>query len=400
MKEYILKLWDSGEIPAEAKLLTFTTSIRWIGWGFAESLIPVFLYTFGHSFADAGLLRSSYDIAFIIALPLVGVFADRMRATTLVLIGLFMYIFCGAAYFLAGMTGLVIFVVLARGINGVAFAFDGVGRNTCLRRHTEPSHLATVFGYFDMVANFWWMAAAAVGIILVKYVSIPNLLFLITPTTLIAMIILIRYRKKKTEKMGVPGEHPKVPFVVAFKEMKGWNGKLKTLLLFNFFFAFAGAILAFFLPIQAYINGDGLTSVIVMGIVLTLPTLFSWRLGKLFDGKGASIFTQSLFLFAVLIFSLVFWHQYIWQLIVLFLVSMIVELLYLGTNEMVTMSAQPEHFGRVDGVMRSVADIGGMIGPLMIGVIMDSYGVPTAYAVLGTIILALAVVFYITIRQK
>lgn len=399
MKEYMLKLWDSGDIPREAKLLTTITSIRWIGWGFAESLIPVFLYSFGRSYADAGLLRSSYDIAFIIALPLVGVFADRMRATTLVLIGLFLYLFCGLGYFLAGMTGFVMFVVFARGMNGVAYAFDGVGRNTCIRRHTAPSKLATVFGYFDMVADFWWMLAAAAGIVLVKYYSIATLLFLITPTSLIAIIILIRFRKQKTEKVGL-SERPKVPLMVAFKEMKSWNSKLKSLLLFNFFFAFAGAILAFFLPIQAYVNGDGLTSVIIMGIVLTLPTLFSWQLGKLFDGKGAKIFIQSLFLFAVLIFSLSIWQQYAWQLIVLFLVSLIVELLYLGTNELVTMNAEPEHFGRVDGVMRSVADIGSMIGPLMIGVIMDSYGVPVAYAVLGTIILLLAVVFYFTVKKK
>ncbi len=111
--------------------------------------------------------------------------------------------------------------------------------------------------------------------------------------------------------------------------------------------------------------------------------------------KGKKFFTQSLFLFAFLILSLVFWKAYIWQLIVLFAVSLIAELLYLGTNEMVTVNAQPEHLGRIDGIMQSVADIGGMTGPLVVGVIMDSYGVPVAYSALGIIILALAVVFWI-----
>ena len=328
MKEYMLKLWDSGDIPHEAKLLTRITSIRWIGWGFAESLVPVFLYSFGHSFADAGLLRSAYDIAFIIALPLVGVFADRMRATTLVLIGLCLYVFCGTSYFLAGMTGLVVFVVFARAIHGVSFALDAVGRNTCIRRHTPASKLATVFGYFDTVAYFWWMVAACVGMFLIKYISIPNLLFLVAPTSLISIIILVRYRKQKIERStGVEREVASVSSI--FKELKFWDTKLKSLLLFNFFIAFTGAIVVFFLPIQAYINGDGYNSVILMGIIVVLPTIFSWRLGKLFDGRGAQIFTKILFLFAGLIFSLVFFQTYIWQLVVLFLVSLIIELLSL-----------------------------------------------------------------------
>ena len=399
MKEYILKLWDSGEIPAEAKLLTRITSIRWIGWGFAESLIPVFLYSFGHSYADAGLLRSAYDIAFIIALPLVGVFADQMRATTLVLIGLFLYLFCGASYFFAGMTGFAIFVVLARALNGVAFSLDVVGRNTCIRRHTPSSKLATVFGYFDMVANFWWMVAACIGIFLIKYFSIPNLLLMIVPATLISIIILVRFRNKKTEHTH--GIHREVvPLSSILKEVTFWDSKLKSLLLFNFFIAFTGAIIGFFLPIQAYINGNGYDSVILMGIIIVLPTIFSWRLGKLFDGKGIQIFTKSLIAFTALVFSLAFFQTYIWQVVVLFLVSLIVELLSLGTNEMMAVYAKPEHFGRVDGIMRSVADIGSMIGPLMIGIVMDSYGVPVAYTLLGVIISAVTIVFYLTIQKS
>lgn len=395
MKKHILQFWNTKEIPYPVKVLTAVTSIRWIGWGFAESLLTIFIFSFGHTFAQAGLLRSTYDIAFIIALPIVGVFADRMRATTLVLIGLILYLFVGVAYLLSGVMGAAIYIVLARGINGVAYAFDGVGRNTCIRRHTPPSKLATVFGFLDTISNFWWIMAALSGIFLVNYFSIPSLLFVITPTAFISIIILLNYRNKKIEKVETHIRE-KVPFSSVLKEIKFWDFKLKSLLLFNFFIAFTSAVISFFLPIQAFINGDGLRSVILMGIVVTIPTLFSWHLGNLFDSKKKKFFTKSVFLLSILIFSLVFLNIYIWQLIVLFMVSLIVEFLYLGTNEMVTMYTQPEHFGRVDGIMRSISDIGSMVGPLAIGIIMDAYGIPIAYSVLGTIILGLAVSFYFT----
>ena len=155
MQEHFLKLWKSNDIPIGVRVLTFATSIRWIGWGFAESLIPIFLFSFGHSHANAGILKSFYDIAFIIALPLIGVLADRMRGTTLILIGLGLYVFVGTGYLLAGITGLVIFIVIARFFNGIGYAFDSVGRETYFRRHTPKEKLATVFGYFDSFASFW-----------------------------------------------------------------------------------------------------------------------------------------------------------------------------------------------------------------------------------------------------
>ena len=398
MQRYFLKFWNTEEIPHEAKILTNITSLRWLGWGFAESLIPVFLYTFGHTFAQAGLLRSSYDIAYIAALPIAGVLADRMRATSLVLIGLIFYLFVGGSYLLAGVTGLAIFIVVARTTNGVAYAFDSIGRNTCLRRHTQPSKLATVFGYLDTVADFWWIVGAALGIYLIKYFSIPSLLFLITPTSLIAIFILLKYRKKKIEKTG-EAKREKVSFSSVFREVKYWNIKLKSLLVFNFFIYLTIAVIIFFLPIQAFLNGDGYLSIIMMGIVPNVPFVFSWKLGKLFDKRGKKFFTQSLFLFAFLVFSLAFTNNYFWQLIVMFSVSLIAELIYLGTSEMITVNSQPEHLGRVDGIMRSFGDLGNMIGPLAIGVIMDSYGFSIAYSVLGVIILTVAWIFYITNKK-
>ena len=246
MERYISKFWDTSEIPHEAKIVTAVTSIRWIGWGFAESLIPILLFSFGHTFAEAGILRSAYDIAFIITLPIVGVFADRMRATTLVLIGLFLYLFVGLSYFLVGVTGAVIFIVLARGMNGVAYAFDAVGKNTCIRRHTDSSKLATVLGFVDTVTNFWWIMASLAGILLIRYCSITNLLLLIAPTSLISIIILTRYRKKKIERLGVVREQ-KTEFSLSFGGIRTWNVQLKSLLLFNLFVSFAGAVIGFFL---------------------------------------------------------------------------------------------------------------------------------------------------------
>src|SRR3989344_65514 len=101
MKNFVLKFFGTGDISFGSRVLTWATAARWTGWGFAESLVPIFLFSFAGSYAEAGLLRSSYEIALMLSLPLVGMFADRVRATTIILIGLALYILVGTSYLLA-----------------------------------------------------------------------------------------------------------------------------------------------------------------------------------------------------------------------------------------------------------------------------------------------------------
>src|ERR1700723_548483 len=125
------------EIPYGVRVITIATAVRWFGWGLAESLIPVFIFSFAHTYATTGLIGSAYDFAFIIALPIVGVAADELPATSLVALSLAIYPLVGLAYLMAGVFGLVAFVVIARIVNGVTYALDCVGRETYIRRHVE-----------------------------------------------------------------------------------------------------------------------------------------------------------------------------------------------------------------------------------------------------------------------
>ncbi|MES2930755.1 MAG: MFS transporter [Patescibacteria group bacterium] len=392
MKRNLSHLFNNKGIPKGVKVFTLATSIRWFGWGFAETLIPIFLYSFSGTFAEAGLLRSTYDIGLILALPLIGIAADRVRASTLVLIGLFMYFFIGASYLLAGLTGMVMFIIIARFTNGIAYAFDSVGRSAYFRRHTPSEKVATVFGYFDTIANFWWIIAALIGIVLIKYFSIATLLFLITPTSIVAFLIVWKFRKKETELIR-PITNNKIGAAAAARKISGWSWALKSLVVLNFFISCAATVVAFFLPIEVYTEGASLNMVVIFGVVATLPALFGWQLGKWFDIKGTKSFVYGLVLFAVLLFSLPFFGGYIWKLVVAFLVGLIVEFLSVGNNELITVHANPEHFGQVDGVMRSISNIGSMVGPLAVGIAMDSFGIESSYIALAVMLFILAIMF-------
>jgi len=384
-------------IPKGVRVLTYITALRWAGWGFAEALLPVFFFSFTQNYATTSLLRSAYDVSFILTLPIAGLLADKFRATSLVMFGLVIYLFIGSGYFLAGLTGVVLFAITARFLNGISYSFDILGRDTYTRRVTKKENLATVFGFVDAFANFWWIVAAIVGIFLVKYFSIYTLLFLVTPTSLLALIITWRFSKKEEGVSNLKEKFKvKTAYMEAFKEFGVWSWNLRLLAVFNFFIAFSSAVVGFFLPIEAYSQNGNLSQAMIIGILLVLLTLFGSQLGGWFDKKGISLFPYCFLLFGILLAVLAFSNSYLVKLGVAFGVGIVLELLTLGSNELITVCANPEHFGRVGGVMRSIYDVGSMTGPLIIGILIDSQGVKLPYLLMATLMMVLSIIFYLT----
>ncbi|MCF7833858.1 MAG: MFS transporter [Candidatus Pacebacteria bacterium] len=374
-----LQNFNTDDISIGSKILTKATAIRWFGWGFAENLIPIFLFSFASGYAEAGLLKSSYELALILTLPIFGMFADRFKATTLIIIGLSMYIVVGTSYLLAGLTGMAIFIVIARVFNGIGFGLDAVGREAYFRRHNTSSKLATVFGYFDSITIFWWIFASFLGIFLIKHFEIHWLLSLIVPTVLIAILIVKKWQKKEealNKENGVTATiiENKSKYTDLFREFGSWNYQLKIILLLNLILSASWSIIIFFLPINMYNSGASYTTIILFGISASLPMLFGIFLGKIFDKKGPRIFIYGLLIYGFLMVMLSFGESYNIIIATAFLIGVIQEFVSVGKEEIITLYAKPEHYGRVGGFMRSIMNLGAMIGPLIAGILIDSTG--------------------------
>ena len=175
--------------------------------------------------------------------------------------------------------------------------------------------------------------------------------------------------------------------------------ELRSLVTFNFFIAFSASAVAFLIPIETYRDGANLTKVILLGIVFMIPMLFGWLFGKWFDKKGVSLFMYGLLTFGFLLLSLVFLDSYLWKVVVLFTVGLVTELLNVGSEELVSIYTNREHYGRMTGVVRSMTTIGTMMGPIVIGTMIDSYGGHVAFMVNGILMIILAGIFYFLVTH-
>src|SRR3989339_179184 len=298
------------EIPKGIKLLILATSIRWIGWGLGEAFIPLFLFMFSANFLETGLLTSVFNIVFFLSIPLAGYLADNIKIKYMIIAGLMIYVLIGLGYFLAGITGAIIFVIIARGLNGLAFSLDQVGRETYIIRNSPKNKISSMFGKFDFITTFWWVLSVIIGFCLVKFLSVPIhwLLFFIAPCAIISALILSRLKEKK-KKNNKDKKRILETYTQLFNNVKNFNNELKIIL-----------FLAFII---------GIISSSIFALVYATPALFGKYLGKIADKKRERIYIFSFCSIILIFIGIIVIKNYFIMLLIVFLASTIFELLSL-----------------------------------------------------------------------
>ena len=385
-------------IPEGIRLVSWATAMRYIGWGSVEGLLPIFLYSFSKSYFGAGFLSSIYDIVFILSLPFVGMLSDRIAGKKTILLGLMFYPFIGLSYFIAGVTSMVLFVIIARIMNGLAYALDLTGRNTYFRRHSSFQNASAVFGYFETVTNFWWMAAMITSIWLLSFVKIHVLFLLLIPTVSVAIFMILKLKPEKEEKINdaISNIFNFSYFTKIFSEIKKWNKSLKTITAATFLLAFIDTIIEFIIPIYMYKNGASIQYVIFIAVLLTIPNLFSFYLGKFLDKKREFGIGLGVALIAILLLSFPFVNFKLLQILVLFGIGTAYQMVVLGCNGIITLVSSSEQYGIVSSVMSAVTDIGNILGMIVLGYIVDKNGLNYGIGFALLITILLFIIFRVT----
>ncbi|MEJ0053872.1 MAG: MFS transporter [bacterium] len=386
---------------AGVRSLAYARTIRYVGWGFGESLIPILIMQLTGSFGEAGLVRSSYEVTLLLAIPVLGLLAERMSAKWLVIIGLCIYPFVGLFYFIAGMTGLVAFVVVARGLNGIAWGLDSTGIDTYIRRMAPGSTIASSFGLLDTLSNFGWLAAALAGILLIKYFSIQALLFLVAPTALLALPFVLRIRK---DHPALANAAKKLPLRHAYRsaidEWKTWNSDLRLLAMLLLFTEVVVVLVEFFIPIDIYFTTGNLSLVILFTVVMGIPSLFGYLLGKIADrGEKARLAAILCGLMALVLAALALPLPYAVTVAGGLLIGTLVEFLSILQKSLATALTPPDHYGRLESVFSVIGGISDLAAPVMLGVALDFMGFPLLASLLATIACFLAIVFFFHTRR-
>ncbi len=358
------------------KLLTKITAIRWFGWGLGEAFIPLLLLMMSASFFVTGLLTSVFNIFFFLFIPFAGVLADRIKIKYMILAGLIIYVLVGFGYFLAGLTGMIIFLILARALNGISYSLDQIGRESYFIRHTPKKKESQVFGHLDKITSFWWLLAMLLGLFLIKYTEIHWLLLFIVPTSIISFLFALRLKekpiKKNKQKFGNP-------YIKLFKEFKNFNKNLKVLAVIIFFFRMMSVIVYYFAPAVSYFNGESMVNAVILIFAYSIPALFGEKLGRFADKiKYKGYFLGLISLVAVLII-LAFSPNYYLLLISMFFAGLTFELTFITNKSVMARNSEFHEIGKIDSVLSGIGSLGAILGPILFGILLDVFNPTFSY---------------------
>jgi MFS family permease len=392
-----------ASIAKGIKLIAWSRTVRYIGWGFGESLIPIFIFTFSHTFAEAGLMRSVLDVVSLLVLPLVGAWADRASGRSLILISLLVYPFVGIGYFLAGVTGAAIFVVFARAINGFTVKLENIGVDMYYERMSPLANIGSAFGYIDSWSNFGWIAAALAGILLLPFFPVHVLLFAIAPFALIAFLFV-----KKAPEDAVPrrkNPQAKPSLVGSYKSTLGqcrlWSRHLWLLCALAVFEGIISSLMWFFIPIDAYVDGANAAMVVFLVVIATIPSLFGYLFGRFSDrGNKYLLLALGLFIIGGTMAAMAAFPSYAVKLAASLVLGLLLEFFSVIERSLVVGLGPAELYGERQSAFSSIATLGGLAAPLALGVLLDSFGFSHASLFIGYAALFFALVYFLLRNRK
>lgn len=385
--------------PLGVRLIAWATGTRWIGWGFVEPILPLFLFSFGESFANAGLLKASYDIAYLLFLPIAGILVDKIPAKKVIILGLLAYPLVGLSYSLAAFFGVAGFIILARFLNGFAFSFDSVGRATYYMRAVKNQHVSAAFGHFDTISSFVYIGAMLLGLLIVPHVEFKWLALLIIPFSIIAILMLLFWLPKQKSTKAIHPYHHKLSrdFLKSIKnELKEWNAGLRIVGVFVFFLGFIKSIVRFVLPIFAFTQGASITQVIFMAVLLSVPTLFGDPIGRVADRYRLGSIVFGLCMATLFFFALSIEQSYIFILVTILGIGLVNEMVGLSGKGITSRLSRPSHYGKTNSVMEAIRDFGALSGPIIIGLLIDLISASLAFVTIGILGLLLAGLILLT----
>jgi MFS family permease len=325
----------------------------------------------------------------------------------MMLIGISLYFLVALNYYLAGALSIVLFVVIARVLNGVSWPLTCVSRESYICKYTPRRQMARAFGFFDTLGNLAWVLAVCLSLFLVQKFAVHQLLFLIAPAALVALIIAwFLPNDTKLKKVN----HLKFnfrPYREIIKEIFRWPAKLRVLILSSFLISFVSSAFFFFIPIEVWKTNSDLKQVIILAIFYSLPEVSGNLLGWVIDKLKVSRSLVFSFLGSiVVIIGSIFWTSFLWRLAALILVGIFMETIALSRRQLIAdfniknnflLWKTHYNFGGISAILEEITNLGGLIGIILAGALIDLVSWSVA---LWLLVAVLIFVFGIFIKKK
>ncbi len=357
-----------------------------VGMGIVSPVLTIYATSFGVSIFMASMAITIYSLGRLIMDVPAGMLADSLGRRPLMIIGTILIAICA---FLNASTDNFYLFLFYRFVQGIGSAMWMTSRTTLLADILKPEERGRVLGYFQSFQNIGQAAGPTIGGFIATWYGIKANFYAYAIMGIISFILTYMYIQ---EPKGIKahGSSHGFPIELTLKLVKNKGFIFASLAAATTFFLMSG-IRQTILPIYAaqVVNlppadiGIILSAATISNIVLTIPI-----------GYGIDLIGRKPIIVGSLLMSglSMFLFPQAGNFILLCAVSLVMGIGSSGTQQaplaMATDATIGEPRGLSMGLFRLFGDMGSIIGPLLLGIVADGFGVVMPFYVMGIIIFA------------
>ena len=342
--------------------------------------LPSYAAQVGVGVAMIGLLIAAYDAAEVVAKPVFGAIADRRGMKQTMLVGLALFIIASLAYLWVDPR----LLLLIRFLQGVgAAALSAV--SLALVGAYAVEQRGRAYGIYNGIKGAGYVVSPIIGGAIVLRADFAMIFLAAAAIGALAFLLSLFLPKPKIDiKPGLEDDDDGIglaALLAVFRQSTLWPWYMVTVV--NMFFV---GILFGFLPVRVYALGYG---PFINGIILTAVSasylLIQPLAGAIADRVNPALTIRvGLFLAGACVILIPFVTSW-FLFVVAILAGFGVGTVWTNTDALVSQQARAGKLGTTMGVAGTFKEIGDMLGPLLIGVVSQAFGLTVGFVTCGVL---------------
>jgi MFS family permease len=370
-----------------AAILGFVGFVTSFGAHIVAVNLPVYAKQVGVGVAMIGLLIAVYDLAEIVAKPTFGLIADRAGMKKTMLLGIVVFIASSLAY-LWSRPQLLLLIRFLQGVGAAALSSVSLALVGIYYKETR----GRAYGIYNTIKGAGYVVSPLIGGALVLRKNF-GYLFIASAAVGIVAFLASLFLPDVKEKPRPFEEEDELSLKSVFSVLRApilWRWYL--VIVVNMFFV---SILFGFVPVYLYSLGykpevaGVFLSVLALSYLLVQP-LAGWLADK-YEARTTVLAGIAVSALAVLLIP---FTKGMPLLVISIVAGLGIGTVWTNSDAAVSSLAKEGRLGATMGIAGSFKEFGDMVGPILIGVLSQAFGLTvgfTACGVLGLLSLALMV---------
>ena len=342
--------------------------------------LPAYAAQVGAGVAMIGLLIAAYDAAEVVAKPVFGALADRRGMKATMLAGLGLFVLASLAYLWIDPR----FLLLIRFLQGIgAAALSAV--SLALVGVYAVERRGRAYGIYNSIKGAGYVVSPLVGGAIVLRADF-SMIFVAAAAigTLAFLLSLLLPKPGLNTNPRLLDEDGGIGFsslLTVFRQAALWPWYLVTVI--NMFFV---GILFGFLPVRVYALGySSLTNGLILTAVSASYLIIQPLAGTVADRANSAVTVRvGLLLAGACVILIPFVTS--WLLLgIAILAGLGVGAVWTNTDALISQLAQVDKLGATMGIAGTFKEIGDMLGPVLIGVVSQAFGLTAGFVACGVL---------------